>query len=73
MRRIVLRRSHKDDIRGERLSQLLDRLTADGCIDILCEDLEEFCLKMGLDNNYTFHHHNFFEDKMQSLIRVIFK
>lgn len=33
-------------------------MTADGYIDILCENLEESLLKMGLESNYTFQQDN---------------
>lgn len=33
-------------------------MTADGYIDILCENLEESLLKMGLEGNYTFQQDN---------------
>lgn len=40
------------------LTQVNGIMTADVYIDILCENLEESMLKMGLENNYTFQQDN---------------
>jgi transposase len=40
------------------LTQVNGIMTADGYIDILCENLEESMLKMGLEGNYTFQQDN---------------
>ena len=41
-----------------RLAQIKGIMMAEGCIDVLCENLEEFLLKLYLENNFIFQQDN---------------